>query len=193
VLDLAPLDGSDPARNHATVEAELASHGGGLAGLPRILCLSKADLVPPELAAAAADEWRARLGDAVLDVVVTSAATGHGLDELADAIFAGVPIERPLAAPVEGELAEHRVYRPGAGDGFRVERAGAHSFRVEGPGVERLVARHDVDNEEALRYIEDSLRSIGVIRALEAAGFEPGNEVEIGGVVFELDPGAPFR
>src|SRR5918998_4406772 len=52
VLDLAPLDGSDPVENHATVEAELREHGHGLADLPRILCLSKSDLVPPERAAA---------------------------------------------------------------------------------------------------------------------------------------------
>jgi GTPase len=32
-----------------------------------------------------------------------------------------------------------------------------------------------------------------VIRALEAAGFEPGDDVEIEGTVFELDPGAPLR
>src|SRR5919197_3273714 len=30
VLDLAPLDGSDPVTNHATIEAELARHGAGL-------------------------------------------------------------------------------------------------------------------------------------------------------------------
>jgi GTP-binding protein len=30
---------------------------------------------------------------------------------------------------------------------------------------------------------------MGVVRALEGAGFEPGDDVEIGGVVFELDPG----
>jgi GTP-binding protein len=193
VLDLAPLDGSDPVENHATVEAELASHGGGLAELPRILCLSKADLVPPERAAAAEEEWRARLGDAALDVVVTSAVTGKGLDELVDSIVSGVPLEPAGEAPAEAGLAEHRVYRPGAGDSFRVERVGPGAFRVEGPRVERLVARHDVDNEEALRYIEDTLRAIGVIRALEAEGFEPGDEVEIAGVLFELDPGAPFR
>jgi GTP-binding protein len=29
---------------------------------------------------------------------------------------------------------------------------------------------------------------MGVIAALEAEGFEPGDDVEIGGVVFELDP-----
>ena len=30
---------------------------------------------------------------------------------------------------------------------------------------------------------------MGVIAALEAEGFEPGDDVEIGGIVFELDPG----
>jgi GTP-binding protein len=74
-----------------------------------------------------------------------------------------------------------------------VERAGPGAFRVLGPGVERLVARHDTDNEEALGYLEERLRAIGVIRALEAAGFSPGDEVQIGDVVFELDPGAPLR
>jgi GTP-binding protein len=28
---------------------------------------------------------------------------------------------------------------------------------------------------------------MGVIRALEAAGFQPGDDVEIAGIVFELD------
>jgi GTPase len=39
-----------------------------------------------------------------------------------------------------------------------------------------------------MRYVEDRLRTIGVIRALEAKGFEGGDDIEIGGVVFELDP-----
>ena len=54
------------------------------------------------------------------------------------------------------------------------------------------MARHDIENDEAMRYVEERLRSIGVIRSLEAAGFKGGDDVEIGGVVFELDPGAPF-
>ena len=54
VLDLAPLDGSDPAANHAVIERELAEHDPRLAALPRILALSKADLVAPELADEAA-------------------------------------------------------------------------------------------------------------------------------------------
>src|SRR5439155_13095455 len=166
VLDLAPVDGSDSAANHATIEAELAEHGAGLSELPRILALAKADLVPEEEAAARAAEWGEGLGT---PVVVTSAATGRGLDELRAAIFAAVPEE--TAAAERGET--HRVYRP-AEESFRVERAADGVFRVLGGPVERLVARHDLENEEALRYLEARLRSMGVIRALEAAGFEPG-------------------
>jgi len=187
VLDLGPLDGSDPVHNHATVEAELATYGAGLEDLPRILCLSKADLVPAEEAERAHDEWHERLG---VEVIVTSSATGLGLDELVEAIFRNVPEESPPAAAVEAPE-EHRVYRPGGDEGFKVQRLGDGTFRVSGGRVERLLARHDMDNEDAQRYVEDRLRSMGVIRALESAGFEPGDDVEIGGMMFELDPGAP--
>jgi len=133
----------------------------------------------------AVELWTLRLN---VEVIATSAATGEGLGELAGAIFQHVPPERPEEAPAETP-ATHRVYRPGRGDAFRVERTGPGAFRVEGERVERLIARHDVDNEEALRYVEERLRALGVIKALESAGFEPGDDVEIRGIVFELDPG----
>ena len=38
-------------------------------------------------------------------------------------------------------------------------------------------------------HVENTLDRIGVIRALEEAGFEPGDDVEIAGTVFELHPG----
>jgi GTPase len=185
VLDLSPLDGSDPADNFATVEAELREHGHGLAELPRIVALSKADLVTPEEAADAVEAWAERLG---VDAIATSAATGQGLDELGGAIFRHVPPE-PREEPAGETPATHRIYRPGRGEAINVERVGPGAFRVEGERIERLIARHDVDNDEALRYVEERLRALGVIKALESAGFEPGDDVEIGGIVFELDPG----
>ncbi len=191
VVDLAPLDGSDPIASHATIERELRDYDAGLERLPRILCLSKADLVTADEAAAAVAAWRERLGPEALDVIATSAATGAGLDDLRSALVRHVPVAEDAAAEPERIEVEatHRVYRPGADAAIRVSRTGPRAFRVESERVDRLVARHDLGNEEALRYLEDRLRSLGVLRALEAEGFEAGDDVEIAGTVFELDPG----
>jgi GTP-binding protein len=59
---------------------------------------------------------------------------------------------------------------------------------VSGRGIELLIARHDLDNPEALDYLEQRLREIGVIAELERAGFAPGDEVVVGELEFELDP-----
>jgi GTPase len=192
VLDLAPLDGSDPVANHATVEQELAQHDPRLAGLPRILALSKADLVDAATAEGARAEWSERLGPDV-PVLVTSSATRAGLRELAGELLRRVPeriaeetVESTEAVPVE--LAEHRVFRPAAPRAYQVQRTGEGTFSVTGAGVERLLARYDLDNEEALAHLERRLRGIGVITALEAEGFQAGDEVEIAGVAFDLDP-----
>ena len=188
VLDLAPVDGSDPVANHETIERELELHDPRLAALPRVLVLSKADLVPEAEAEAEAEAWRQRLPG--VTVLLTSSATGRGLDELVGTLMREVPVDAPVpeSVPLEEALAEHRVFRPAAGKGFDVERVDDGVFRVTGERVARLMARHDLGNDEALAYVEGRLQSMGVIRALEAAGFEPGDDVEIAGVVFELDP-----
>ncbi len=195
VLDLQPLDGSDPIRNQATIERELSLHDPRLASLPRILALSKADLVDPSTATEARSQWAERLG-ADVPVVLTSSVTGQGLDELALLVMRRIPAhgddrdaaEAPPELRSDEELAEHRVFRPAAERAYRVERVGSGSYRVSGRGIERLVARYDLDNEEAMAHLERRLRGIGVIDALEAEGFEPGDELEIAGIAFELDP-----
>ncbi len=187
VLDLAPLDGSDPLANHAVIERELAEHDPRLAELPRILALSKADLVTEEAAAGAAAEWEQRLG---VPVLVTSSATGAGLDALGRELLRRVPLAEPddSVAAGEDEVAAFQVFRPAANREFEVEKVGDREFRVTGAAVDRLIARHDIENEEALAHVEHRLRRMGVISALERKGFEPGDDVELGGVVFELDP-----
>ncbi len=203
VLDLAPeLSGehnADAATNYATVEQELAAHDPRLAALPRVLALSKADLVPPERAQAAVAEWSERLGGAV-PVIATSAATGAGLAELGGMLLRLVPVGEPAAGgqPARGtaspgelaepeQLAEHMVFRPAERTGFKVERVSESSFVVRGPSVERLLARFDIENDDAMAYVEGRLRRLGVLRALQDEGFQPGDELQIAGVVLELD------
>jgi GTP-binding protein len=209
VLDLEPLDGSSPEENFATIEKELASYDPRLATLPRILALSKADLVSTEEAEMVAGIWRERFAAEVppheeweepvepTPVLITSSATGLGLDELRAELLRRVPVLAPVAADEPStrgvrdieSLADHRVFKPAVRGTFGVEQVDDGVWRVTGEVIDRLVARHDLENEEALAHVETRLHRLGVIRALEAKGFEPGDDVEIGGVVFELDPG----
>ncbi len=195
VLELAPelSGGAAPEGNFETIEHELAAYDERLAALPRVLALSKADLLAPELVARAVAGWRERLGGDV-PVIATSSATGEGLRELSQELFRKVPAAAPAEPAPERlagteTLAEHMVFRPAGRDGFSVERLGPGSFAVRGHGVERLLARYDTDNDDAMAYFESRLRAMGVLRALESEGFEPGDEIEIAGVTFELDPG----
>src|SRR3954468_2458013 len=186
VVDLAPLDGSDPVQNFEVIERELAEHDPRLAGLPRILALSKADLVAPEVASAAAADWRSRVA---FPVLVTSSATRLGLDELRGALLERVPVAEPEpAGSGEDEVAEVAVFKPANSREFEINRGPDGGWIVTGYSVDRLIMRWDLENEEAAALVEARLRRMGVIGALERAGFEPGDEVEIGGVLVELDP-----
>src|ERR1700722_8407084 len=85
VLDVAPdLFGGehdDAVHNHATIERELAAHDERLAHLPRVLVLSKVDLLADERIEREVAAWRERLGSGV-PVIATSSATGRGIEEL---------------------------------------------------------------------------------------------------------------
>jgi GTP-binding protein len=190
LVDLAPMDG-DPVADYTTVRGELAAHGAGLERLPELVVLSKRDLLPAERVEEETRAWSERLGDRVLGVLAVSSATGEGLDELRQRILAELPeltpaMATPAAAPGDEFEAEHRVYRPAGEGGYWVEREGDGAFRVLGRGVEMLFERHDTKNEEALGYLEQRLKEMGVIAALDRAGFEPGDDVRIGEHEFEL-------
>jgi len=192
LVDLAPTEG-DPIANYETVRSELAAHGAGLERLPELVALSKRDLLPGEEVEAAVGEWEERLGDDALGVAAVSSATGEGLDQLRQRILSELPEIGPIAvsdngAPDQEFEAEHRVYRPAGEGGYWVEKEEDGGFRVLGRGVELLFERHDTGNEEALAYLEQRLKEIGVIAALDRAGFEPGDEVRIGELEFELFP-----
>ena len=194
LVDLAPLEG-DPLSNYESVRSELSTYGAGLDRLPQLVVLSKRDLLPPDDVGMAIKEWRQRLGADALGILAVSSATGEGLDELRQAILAGVP-ETPepatrsaAGAPAAAEFeAEHRVYRPVGEGGYSVQRESDGGFRVLGRGVELLFERHDLKNEEALAYLESRLNEIGVVAALRAAGFEAGDDLRVGEHEFELHP-----
>ena len=104
----------------------------------------------------------------------------------------GLP-EEDRAAPggrspaTEEDGVGHVVYRPVGrrlGRPFTVRRDG-ETFVVEGEQVRRMVARTDLGNDEALRYLGERLDRMGLNEALEELGASPGDEVDVEGFLFE--------
>jgi GTPase len=62
---------------------------------------------------------------------------------------------------------------------------------VTGRAPERAIKMTELENEAALKYLQQRLRQIGVTAALEKAGVKVGETVRIGEVEMEwLPPGA---
>ncbi len=182
---------ADPEAAYATVRAELAEYGAGLDRLPELIVVSKRDLVTEDEVDEIVAGVRERIGGG-RQVLAISSASGAGLEALVSAVAAAVPETLTESESMRGGEhrfeAEHITYRPAADQGFDVAKEGEGVFRLRGRGIEVLFKRHDASNVEALAYLEQRLREIGVIAALERAGFEPGDEVRVGDQEFELHP-----
>jgi GTPase len=183
VLDLVPLEpGRDPEADLAALEAELAAYDPELADRPAMVVANKADLPDgrahlPEAAAAAK-----RRG---LPFFALSAATGAGMREFLYALGAEVAqarAARPVAtaAPPATVAADPEVP-------ISVAREGA-GFRVLGDRPERWVAMTDLDNPQAVAYLQRRMRRAGVDDLLTDAGASPGDEVLVGDAAFEFTP-----
>lgn len=85
LVEVDPVDGSDPVANYRAIRAELASVGPDLASKPEIIALSKMEMVGgQEDRAAAVAMFEVELGRPVLPI---SSVTGEGLDGLLEACW----------------------------------------------------------------------------------------------------------
>ena len=191
-LLLYVVDGSQPPeawpQDLATVRAELAAFRPELLERPAIVVLNKADLLQ-EAGRAAADEFLRRLRWPAAALVL-SADSGEGREQLIAALAAQMETlraseELEQAAAAASEQAT--VLRPGEDrlESFTIERE-AEGFRVRGRQLERLFAKADLGNEEAVRYLQQVIERAGLNDALRRAGAQPGDTVYVGGEEFEF-------
>lgn len=148
---------------------ELRRHSPELTKRPRVVVITKADALSPGFIVPAG----------LQDAMLVSAVSRSGLDKLLHALSAEVRCVRAKASEVVGLV----VHRPSV-KGFTVE-ATDDGWVVEGPDVRRSVALSDLTDPQALAYLQDRLRGLGVFEALEDAGCRDDDIVRIG--EFEFD------
>ena len=168
LLDLASVDGRPAAEQEAILLDELGRYQPELLTRPRLVVGNKADVA---------------LDDAFTGTRV-SAVTRAGLDELLGRIGTLVDAARAEEPEPEGYV----VLRPEE-TGFSVSREDDGAYRVHGKVAQRVVAMADLTNSEAIAYVHERFRRMGVERALERAGAREGDVVRIGDVELEYVEG----
>jgi GTPase len=185
------LDGGEGheawARALATVRAELRAFRAELLKRPAIVLVNKADLLD-DVGREEALEFLAALRWPATGQLV-SADSGEGLEELVTelrevlqhtwAAEAEAAAVADAAAPVVLHPGEERL---GA---YQVETVGDH-FVVHGIQMERLFAKADLDNPDALAYLQTIIERTGLNDALRHAGARPGDTVVVGDEEFEF-------
>lgn len=175
MVDLAAPD-RDPADDVDVLMHELRSFDEDLASRPSLVVATKLDVAADVLS---------RVAQRFPEVIAVSAITGEGIDELVRALAEAVARSRAEAPPRRGYV--RHVLRE---DPLRVLRED-DAWRVVGNRVENAVAMTDLDNERAVERLQKRLIAMGVERLLAESGALAGDEVRIGEVTFDFEPGVP--
>ena len=186
VIDVSGTTGRDPLDDYAIINRELAAYNERLAGLPQVIALNKTDVADPE----AVELLHAEFAEEDRPVFAISAATRAGLEPLVYFLA-----ERLSEMPLEAPLLDDEIVRITA-DSVRGRRpsrrwearyeAGEQVFVVSGPGMERLVAMTDLNNEVALHRLQRTLERSGVIAKLRTLGAKEGSTVRIRDIEFNF-------
>lgn len=178
VVDLAGED-RDPVEDYRIINRELEAYPADLSQLPQIVAANKIDL---PLGADRLEAFAQALTPEGVEVFAISAASGQGVPALvarcADLAEQLTPAERAAEPQVICSRPESEP--------LNVQKIGEGMFAVSGSAVERLIARTDLESDEAVHRIQTTLERMGVVESLRALGAAEGDKVVIGEREFDF-------
>jgi GTP-binding protein len=178
VVDLA-AEGRDPLHDFGVVNEELKAYPADLTRLPQIVAANKIDL---PAAAEKLESFESALARQGVEVFAVSALTGQGVPEL---VSRCAQLVEELA-PAEEKVEPRIIIPPLEREALNVEKIREGVFSVTGTAVERLIARTDLDSQEAAASIQGTLEGMGVVERLRALGAAEGDKVVIGEQEFDF-------
>jgi GTP-binding protein len=175
LLDPSTLQSDSPGRQLEVLLEELEAHNPELAAMPRIIAVSKVDVL---------DEGEREDLQSELGALGFSGLTGEGVDDLMYAIADVVETVQHDAPEREGYI----LHRPLRAD-FVIRRDGPE-WVVEGLAAVRAVNLSDLTDADAAGYVSQRLERSGIVEGLREAGAVSGDDVRIGSIVFTFEPAA---
>lgn len=179
LIDVSGMEGRDPIQDFYAINSELKKYSEKLANRKQIVVATKADIIQDEENEKKLEELAKEKN---LEFFKISSATGQGVKELMQRVtelLKELPKEELISVEERKRytLEEKR-------DDFTITKE-KDMFVVDGPAVQRLMARVNLEDNESLYYFQKCLEQLGVNRELKKAGVQEGDTVKI--VDWELE------
>ena len=183
LVDLDPDAETDPVEAYSMLKNEISVYSFRLAEYPRVIVGNKLDLTGAEGVLAELKDKIREIEDQNVPVLGISAHTGQGVEELIYYLYRKINELAEEKEALETEPAP--VSREPVKTPLTIEVVD-NVFYVKGDEIERMAAKTDFDNEEALRRFQKFANRIGLDRELKRKGIKEGDTVRIGEEEFDF-------
>ncbi len=179
VIDVSGAEGRNPVEDFNTINEELKQYSEKLAARKQIIVANKIDSMQDENLYKELEEMAKEKG---IEIYKISAVTGEGIEELlkhVSEVLKTLPKE-DVVEVVGGK----KVYTLEDEIPFTITREDG-MWIVDGPGVQKIMRRVNLEDNESMYYFQKCLDELGVNKALKEAGVKQGDTVKV--VDWELE------
>ena len=179
IIDVSGASGRIPVQDYYTINEELKKYSEKLSKKPQILVANKIDAMQDETEY---NELEKLAEENNLELFKISAATGQGLKELLNRVAEKLK-ELPKEELVETE--ERVVYTLKEDKNEFDVRIEDGVYVVDGPAIEKLLGRVNMEDNESLYYFQKSIKALGVEDRLKQMGIQEGDTVKF--IIWEFE------
>lgn len=171
IIDVSGIEGRNPVEDYFSINNELKKYSEKLSKRKQIIVANKTDIIQDEKLLKDLENLAKK---EKLELFKISAATAAGLKDLFNRVS---EVLKTLPKEDLFEVEEKVVYKlEEEKDEFNVSvKEGI--FIVEGPAIEKLIGRVNVEDNESLYYFQKILKSLGVDDRLRKMGVKEGDTV----------------
>lgn len=178
VIDVSGVEGRNPVQDFNIINEELKQYSEKLANRKQIIVANKIDSMQDETLY---KELEKMAKEKNIEIFKISAVTGEGLKELLTRV---TEVLKTLPKEKNVEIKQRKVYTLEEKEEFTITKQG-EAFVVDGPGVQRIMRRVNLEDNESMHYFQKCLEELGVNKALKEAGVQGGDTVIV--VDWELE------
>ena len=178
IIDVSGTEGRNPVQDFNTINEELKHYSEKLAKRKQIIVANKIDAMQDESLYKELEEMAKKNN---YEIYKISAVTGEGIETLLKRVS---EVLKTLPKEEIVQIKPRKVYSLEEKEQFTITKEDG-IWVVDGPGVQKIMARVNLEDNESLHYFQKCLDELGVNTALKEAGVKEGDTVRI--VDWELE------